>query len=474
MAKKSLSHVEVKAKITLEEKVKDVDNFLKKQAKNTRRKFCEEVVRETYSLLDFSIEKYKPDYTDYRTFLENFSETILQRIEPEICIHNSKKICAFVRGLIGIEETKDYKILEARASRIETQEAYEVFLKDAEELADNEIKRRYGELEKTIKAIKKGNKKVMSEIQISKEFLGYQLGAITNRIKEGKAESLFNEKRKTKIKDASNFLKKKTAEFLKEKLPEEITSYFLKENCINRNGYLKLRNETFEYKINPKNINFKKVYSKVLKLKQEKNPKTAVKNFINDVVMSVIIKNNEKQAGEKEENRKDTGNKILDYSKRTEQLDTILNKLTRDYCAKNCYRGEIGCCESDHYGEGMPEALLAIQEIESLKNKWHDRKGGECKYHNSDGCRLTLFKPTLCIGHFCGYLREYLNLKFGDRRTEKFLNEMSNVGNSRLCYSYINDRERKEFEKQQLEKLFSAMDKAIVAGKKLVESKRQK
>jgi len=473
--------VEVKAETTLEGKVKDADDFFKKQAKNARRKFFEEVVRETCSLLDFSIAEHKPECTDYRTFLENFSETISQRIEPEIHAHNSKKICALIRGLTGIEKNPAYKTLEARASKIETQEAYEVFLKDAEKLADTELKNRYGELKKTIKAIKKGDKEAMSEKQISMGLVDYQTIRIVDKVRSAmgyrEAKPPFNKKRMAKVKDVLSFLENASIEFLREELPGEIISRFFDENCISQEVYKKLRNKTFEYKINSEKINFKEVYSKALKLEQGKNPKTAVRNFINDIAQSVIIKNNEKQAGENRENRKDTGNKILDYSRRTEQLDAILNKLTRDYCAKNCPEGEAGCCGKHHYGDFMPEEALAMQEIESLKNKWHNRGEGECKYHSSDGCKLTLFKPPICIGHLCDSVVRYLGNELGYEKIKGFPGEMGKIKDSHLSLNCRNDEERRRFEalgEYDRRGLFSALDKAIATGNELVELKRQK
>ncbi|GAI76879.1 unnamed protein product [marine sediment metagenome] len=82
------------------------------------------------------------------------------------------------------------------------------------------------------------------------------------------------------------------------------------------------------------------------------------------------------------------GKIMIDYAVRTKELDKILNELgTRDYCAKECRNGSIGCCSGHPYKSEVSRKTLMMQEIEALKNGWLDKdtKKNVCKYHTSSG-----------------------------------------------------------------------------------------
>ena len=100
---------------------------------------------------------------------------------------------------------------------------------------------------------------------------------------------------------------------------------------------------------------------------------------------------------------------ILFYIARSVQLDSLLNELTRDFCSDKCDNGIRGCCNYNAYKFGVPEEMLILQEKEALRNRWEGKnKDLGCKYHSSNGCKLSLFKSPVCITFLCENLKRYL------------------------------------------------------------------
>ncbi len=152
------------------------------------------------------------------------------------------------------------------------------------------------------------------------------------------------------------------------------------------------------------------------------------------------------------------------YTGRTSKLDNILDKLTKNFCAGRCNNGNSGCCHNNAYKFDAPDEMLGLQEKEALKNGWKrsNNINNRCKYHSSEGCKLTLYKPPVCINSLCEDLRRYIEEKHGI--------------NGRLFTSLM--REANLFcltrSPGEREKLFSCMDKAIYLGEILAGSGKQK
>ena len=89
-------------------------------------------------------------------------------------------------------------------------------------------------------------------------------------------------------------------------------------------------------------------------------------------------------------------------------------------------------------------------------------------YHDvSSGCKLTVFKPPVCIGHICYKLGSFLKDKYG-QKAKLFLDSMADV-----CYKVIpydmSDLSPEDWD----ECLFFHFDRAIFYGRELVEIKKQ-
>lgn len=152
---------------------------------------------------------------------------------------------------------------------------------------------------------------------------------------------------------------------------------------------------------------------------------------------------------------------IEDYTARTARLDVILDKLTKYFCANTCKEGIEGCCMFNAYKFDVLEEMLELQEEEALKNGW-ETEGSKCKYHSATGCKLTLFKPPVCINFLCTDLKNHIEEKYGING--RIFASLIGKANS-FCLNQT-PKER--------ENLFSYMDKGIYLGEKLAESAKQK
>jgi hypothetical protein len=157
---------------------------------------------------------------------------------------------------------------------------------------------------------------------------------------------------------------------------------------------------------------------------------------------------------------------INSYTQRTEKLDKILTKLTKDYCADECPHEERGCCWNNHYMYGMSrdilEEMLSMQEKQARENGWtpdYDRQN--CKYHTKKGCTLTSLKSPICIGHICSGLENYITDKFGIPG-ESFVDLMRQAKFSEL-----------KQEQYSPSKLLAHLDGIIIMGEELIEINRK-
>jgi len=149
-------------------------------------------------------------------------------------------------------------------------------------------------------------------------------------------------------------------------------------------------------------------------------------------------------------------NTLFKYVQRTEKLDTVLEKLTRDYCPSVC-KISTGCCNIQGYRYGVPNSFSQFQEAEALYNLW-ESPGEGCKYISKEGCKLTLFKAPICITGLCQEIKQHLRQEYG-RQGEKFYNLMWDAVKYNL--------------KHKPSRLFRAMDAAIAQGEKLIEKRKK-
>ena len=193
-------------------------------------------------------------------------------------------------------------------------------------------------------------------------------------------------------------------------------------------------------------------------------------NQVLDKTASIKKTNRERKQDIEDE---DIKNKMTAYAERTKQLDAILSELTKGYCASKCKYTPIGCCNGQYYrDDNLPKEILKLQKQEAIENGWkNEKKHDECKYHSPEGCKLKMYKPPRCIRHLCTDLTDYLKTEFSDSEVlRNFVHIMRwDIKPGFYSYGYSYD-ERID----STEGLFSAMDKAIAAGRELVEIKKAK
>lgn len=153
---------------------------------------------------------------------------------------------------------------------------------------------------------------------------------------------------------------------------------------------------------------------------------------------------------------------LVQYISRAKELDGILSELTKDYCRNECKRKPVGCCrdESTYIVSGIKE-LSKLQESEARENGWRKPEKGKCRYHGPTGCYLKSSKPPICIGFLCYQLKDDALKDYNPTTVRQFTSAMLHV-----CEGFLSGKEDAQY-------LFTSMDLAIEAGKKLVEQRRQ-
>lgn len=143
------------------------------------------------------------------------------------------------------------------------------------------------------------------------------------------------------------------------------------------------------------------------------------------------------------------------YCNKVKELDSILSKLTKDYCVSSCPEENlVGCCNVNHYIVGSCDELLKKQ-VQEANNKNHIPTKPNCDYHSSSlGCTLESTKSPLCIGYLCGHIQKNIR-KYDDNLGLNFIISMEDVAKSNLILHDLT--------------VINRLDKAIFYAKKLEE-----
>ena len=167
-----------------------------------------------------------------------------------------------------------------------------------------------------------------------------------------------------------------------------------------------------------------------------------------------------------------------EYMDRARQLDEILKKLTRDYCATDCPKPSDGCCDTRSHGLWASDGLLDCQEKEALIKGYNPNKFKGCIYHASDGCILTSTKSPKCIGFLCKDLKDIIE-EYDPTIAEIFNSKMDYIAEGSLihhkleCRSYESgkcpEEKGEDCKKPCFEQVIIGMDQAIEIGKKLID-----
>lgn len=88
---------------------------------------------------------------------------------------------------------------------------------------------------------------------------------------------------------------------------------------------------------------------------------------------------------------------LFEYAQKSKQIDSVLNSLTREYCAK-C---ETPCCHKDFYAYNFPEELQTLQLVEANETAKPRYNKDGCNYLTEKGCSLAYFKNPICLGSSC-------------------------------------------------------------------------
>lgn len=128
---------------------------------------------------------------------------------------------------------------------------------------------------------------------------------------------------------------------------------------------------------------------------------------------------------------------VIAYSLYIRQVDAILERGPRGYCAGSCPRPPVGCCTRDHCvvlnvsdlmsSRGSPAALHMahmiglLQKEESahnVANAGRTIQDGYCSLLARDGCTLRLFKSPRCAHYLCDELGANLVAESGGQALE--------------------------------------------------------
>lgn len=122
---------------------------------------------------------------------------------------------------------------------------------------------------------------------------------------------------------------------------------------------------------------------------------------------------------------------LIDYSLYARQLDIVQASLSKEFCASECARAPVGCCNNSHHQifsfsdimmnrpTGLAMQLAdAIGRMQVLEGDFHALEaeavaGARCRYFRQDGCTLRLFKSPLCLHYQCESLQERIGESYG-------------------------------------------------------------
>ncbi|WP_243368649.1 hypothetical protein [Fundidesulfovibrio soli] len=121
---------------------------------------------------------------------------------------------------------------------------------------------------------------------------------------------------------------------------------------------------------------------------------------------------------------------VIGYSLYTRQLEAVQERTGKAFCAGNCGRPPVGCCNAAHYRVhsladfmiGRPSGLAmqlaaSIEGLQRSEDAWSRHEGlthtsDHCAYLAERGCTLLLFKSPRCIHYICPHLEADLLLRF--------------------------------------------------------------
>jgi len=146
---------------------------------------------------------------------------------------------------------------------------------------------------------------------------------------------------------------------------------------------------------------------------------------------------------------------LLEYAIKSSQIDDIMGRVTKRYCAESCDRSPIGCCYILGYDLGLvPEAMLELQRLEARKNGWEAMVDGverQCRFHSARGCTIAFSKSPSCVGHLCDQLASHLKDSYPAAVLDPFLEALARFRNCCIDRSEV----------------FKAMDAIIRTGRML-------
>lgn len=107
---------------------------------------------------------------------------------------------------------------------------------------------------------------------------------------------------------------------------------------------------------------------------------------------------------------------LLEYALLAVELDDLIGRLSKSFCAAQCPTAPVGCCHLLGYDMGLvPDRMLSVQRLEAVRNGWRapTRPDVEkCRYHTQTGCTLRLFKSPACIGAMCTAVGRHLDTRY--------------------------------------------------------------
>jgi hypothetical protein len=124
---------------------------------------------------------------------------------------------------------------------------------------------------------------------------------------------------------------------------------------------------------------------------------------------------------------------LLEYAIKSSQIDDIMGRVTKRYCAESCDRLPTGCCHILGYDLGLvPETMLELQRLEARKNGWEAIADGverQCRFHSAGGCTIAASKSPSCVGYLCDQLASHLEDTYPAVVLEPFLEALARFRN---------------------------------------------
>lgn len=122
---------------------------------------------------------------------------------------------------------------------------------------------------------------------------------------------------------------------------------------------------------------------------------------------------------------------VIAYSLYARQMDVIQQDMTKAYCAHECARPPVGCCNRHHCDvyslsdilisrptSGAMELAHSIRTMQDDEHAYREAALNNapttlCRYFMASGCTLKLFKSPLCIHYLCDGIIEHLKKSIG-------------------------------------------------------------